>query len=244
MGKLMNAKLKLLGLVMAAPVVLASCRAKDPTVIHASPEVVHQALCNAIQAKDWQKMADCWTPESRDMMARDLAATAAFGLFDVPQSDVQGLFKRHGLDDVERKGPKVFDDVDKVAFLAEMWALLEKTGDHDGPMPGIVGSTLANLKVEDGKATGDLVTTQDGKEHRQRIEFHQIAGRWFVHLIRNHNGITDQAVSGSRMDGTTARVWPRVAVGLSLVVGMVGFVMGAGAIRVVRDGRFRRCVRT
>lgn len=149
-------------------------------------------------------MAACWTPESRDMMARDLAATAAFGLFDVPQSAVQELFKRHGLDDIERKGPKAFEDVDRVAFLAEMWALLDTSGDDDEAMPGIVGSTLADLKVQGGKATGDLVTTREGKEHRQGIEFHQIDGGWFVYgVLPDPEGLpsdySDESRSGKRV---------------------------------------------
>ena len=198
----MTTKLTLLGLVMAAAVVLAACRAKDATdstASYDSPEAVHQAWCDAIQAKDWKKMAGCWTPESRDMMARDLAATAGMRLFDVPRSAVQELFKRHGLDDaeIERKGPKAFDDADKVAFIAEMLALLEKTDNADAGPLGIAGSTLADLKVEEGKATGVLVTTEDGKEYRQQIEFHQINGSWLMHLISDAVLVRDQGEQDS-----------------------------------------------
>ena len=37
--------------------------------------------------------------------------------------------------------------------------------------------------------------------------------------------LDEQAAPGSRLDGTAGRVLPRVAIGLSLVVGMVGFVI-------------------
>jgi len=182
----MAAQLNLLGLVIAAPVVLAGCRAKDTkdsTGVYDSPEAVHRAMCDAIQAKDWKKMAGCYTPESLDTVGRDLAVTASMGLFDVPQSAVQELFRKHGLDDAERKGPKAFDDVDKVRFVAEMLALLEKTGNVDAQALAIAGSTLTDLKLQESKATGDLVTIRNGKEYRQRIEFRLIDGTWLVHQI-------------------------------------------------------------
>jgi hypothetical protein len=85
---------------MAAPVVLAGCRAGDSTESGDSPEAVHQAMCDAIQAKNWRKMADCFTPESREAMAGALVMMGAFVTMDEKHGPaVEALFKRHGIEE-------------------------------------------------------------------------------------------------------------------------------------------------
>lgn len=116
MARLMTAKFKWLGLVIAATVV-TGCRPKDAThsndpdeAVHQavetegsiqggdSPEAVHQTLVDAVQAEDWRKMCGCVTPETHDAMARLLVTIAGFLMMNEENLPaLEELFKRHGI---------------------------------------------------------------------------------------------------------------------------------------------------
>ncbi len=100
MTRLLTRRLKFLGLALATPIWLAGCRGGESTGGYDSPEAVHQAMCNAVQAKEWKELAGCLTPESRDQMAGTFVMMGAFMAMDEEHGPaVQELFRRHGIEE-------------------------------------------------------------------------------------------------------------------------------------------------
>jgi len=75
---------------------------------------------------------------------------------------------------------------DKIAFIAQMIALLDKIVEPEAPEQGnrlLDKGKLTELKIDGDTATAIVVTIEDGAEQKKPIEFKRIDGHWFVGLL-------------------------------------------------------------
>jgi len=175
---------KALFVVLAAAVVLASCRAKDAadsTGVYNSPEAVHRAMCDAIQGNDWEKAAGCMDEDSQARLAHRLAFAISWLAKADDQKAMETLATKHGFKLREESDTSCSEVANKPAFIAELFSFAEThTPDDDfSELEKSLTGRLVDLKTAGDEATG--VIEVEGKD-RQRIEFRRIDGRWLVHF--------------------------------------------------------------
>jgi hypothetical protein len=188
-------------LILAALVLMiAGCGGSDD-----SPEAVFATAKKAAENKDYEKFAQCLTPESQETLAGGLVfagtmikAFAGLGEQDENQkkalAEIDEILKKHGLDPEKLdEGPpeeatspeeaiaalgKKIDD--KAAFIGDMMKAMESLDESEGA-PAVAGE-LVDLKITDDKATATVVHKEDGKEQREPIEFRKLSDGWRIHL--------------------------------------------------------------
>lgn len=164
---------------------------------HDSPEAAFEAMQDAAQDDDLETAVEQMTDESQSVMAGGMVFALSFAAFNSENEDeIQSLFKEHGLDpdaqeddeaidgaDMETALKKIVEPIDnKPEFVAAAIALmkkLDKDGDSSFDFPS---GTLEDLKIDGDSATAVIVTTDDGDEDREPIEFRKVDGGWLVHI--------------------------------------------------------------
>ncbi|MHC4914367.1 MAG: DUF4878 domain-containing protein [Planctomycetota bacterium] len=166
-----------------------------------TPEATFNAMKAAADAKDMRKFMKCLTPESQDMMVGGVVAVAvmttemAKAMGGKSDADMEALLKKHNVSgaDVKAMNPSSMEAgmkqlaakvKDKPGFMADFAALAEKKGKKEGvAMTGGAEGTLKDVKITGDTAKGTVVTTKDGKETTDTIEFRKVDGRWLIHMV-------------------------------------------------------------
>ncbi|REJ95516.1 MAG: hypothetical protein DWQ34_05555 [Planctomycetota bacterium] len=157
----------------------------------ATPQEAFDAMTGGIAARDWSRAASCMTDESQEMMAAGLlfigGFAAAFGGDETAQ--IAAVLEKHGIDiedgpEVDTEGEVKLPIRNKPAFIADMLSAMEASGEgfDEGPAAWAESSTLADLSIDGDKATASVVSTTDGVEEQEPIEFRRANGAWLVHL--------------------------------------------------------------
>jgi hypothetical protein len=73
---------------------------------------------------------------------------------------------------------------DKIAFIAQMMALLDRVSEGQARFPG--KGKLAELKIDGDTATAVVVTNEDGAEQKESIEFRRIDDGWFIRFSEGY----------------------------------------------------------
>ncbi len=152
-----------------------------------TPQATFDAMKAAIKAKDMRKFTNCLTPESQKMMVSGLLMVSqmAKGFGGKSDPDMDALLKKHGVAEVnlknlEEAAAKVKD---KPGFMADFAAMAEKKGKQGGMLTSSQAEgVLKDVKITGETAKGKVVTTKDGKEITDTIEFRKVDGRWLIHM--------------------------------------------------------------
>lgn len=171
-----------------------------------SPEAAFAAVQEAARNKDFQGAVGALTDDSQDalcgMIVLATGLMAAFGGDEM--ADIKAVLEKHG---VPIEAPKFDFNIgeappadatppaaeepeempikDKPAFIAEMFAVMEKKGGSEGFDKGPtdwIDAELRDLAIAGESATATVFRMEEGAEVTEPIEFRKGPGGWLVHL--------------------------------------------------------------
>jgi hypothetical protein len=150
-----------------------------------SPEAVFTAFSQAMDQEDWQSAIPLVTDETKEMFVMGMVMQASFMTMEDESkgSELEQLFKKHGLDESLMEGPGAEEPnlnemiADLPAFVGELadWIKANSEDSEDG-FPKV--TKISDVKIEGETATA-LAETEMGP---QPIEFQKEDGQWKVNL--------------------------------------------------------------
>jgi hypothetical protein len=208
-------RLLTVALLVAALLVFAS-RAEAGGAKYATPQEVFNAVGKAAEKEDWKTMIDCYTDDTRDLLAGGMVVMVGFlkafadfdktGKIQEQIKVLEGVLQKHGLtaDAIKQLG-KVPPDIggkdreaalkvmrmiltpvkDRTAFLVDFFNTAKKLDSGRGlirDLPLTTNTRLEDVKIAGDRATGVVVSTKQGKEKRDPLEFRKVGGSWKIDL--------------------------------------------------------------
>lgn len=172
---------------------------------YSSPQATFDTAKAAAGKEDWKGFCQCLTPESRDVMAGEMAMMGVMmqgfaglgGEAGKKSAEKIGeVLKKHGLDEKsmeavkvepeESKDPKKAMDKmltpvkDRDAFIGDMFTALksmdEGKGKEQKPLPE--DAQLKDVKIDGDTATGTITAKKDGEDKSLPVKFKKIEGKW------------------------------------------------------------------
>lgn len=167
--------------IAASLVFLAACGPSG-----SSPEAVFNTAKKAGETKDWRTFYGCFDPEKAPEVLVGIIMMAGFTVMDDKEGEkeLRSILERHNFDPDQKKSGGMGDArqafagiKDPPGLFKDLMTFTEKKSKKDGKSNMDVQGELKDLKVEEDKAVG-MVVTKDGK--KTPMVFVRRDGTWYV----------------------------------------------------------------
>ena len=166
-----------------------------------SPEDVFAKMKTAAKNKDYEGMVKCMDSKSQEQMAvgmfmmssmmKGFAGLGGDGKGKEAAEKIDGVLKKHNLDDIDEKEMEKFANdkdgamkflgskiKDKAGFVGDLMTAMESMGDGKEKVAPEIEGELEDVEIDGDTATGTIVM----KGKNEPIKFVKENGRWKISM--------------------------------------------------------------
>jgi hypothetical protein len=203
----------ILGILVLAALALTGHGGETKTPSYATPQAVFNAIKAAAVKGDYKGVANCYSAETRKLLAADFALAAWFlkgGALKAAEAKkdqpLAKVFKRHGLkdemikerfaeaikggqDDINKARLEIAEAIkDQVVFISDIVAAvsqLDTTGQVRKQFLAIKDAELRDVTVSGNTAKGTAVIRANGKDQQAPMRFLREGGGWRIDMAES-----------------------------------------------------------